>query len=578
MLGDFPALSSTVMRNLPAMRQAQPGGPLTPETVWQQTFNEPLPAALAAHPENFGRAASERVMRFTADVDALPEPAGPGQARAGEFTREEKEIMKQAALRHGLYDVASLTAMMNTARAVSPALRSMSLACPTPRILAEGAGKLSETYRRAECSDEALGIINEMAVGSMDEGQRTRLAENLSSSLAASTAGVFVMAAGDRAVDDQHRANLLDIPLMMNALSNAAFASLGRGDAPDFRLFSQPLEGWHQAPGGRFDTSCMAVLADVAGRTRDRQGPVSEAVINLTMHEPPLSRDEWAILLPVVEKAANGQHTRMASKLLTASAADLLDAVRANEGRPLSNAQTWEAVTGSDMPEGVTDADFCDRLYEACRDRYLAEYRSRYPDVHEQIAESRFTSSLTNLLSPRKMLDILTRPDAVLSLADTHIDMRMSSLRDYGPDTAYGLTTDFRRRHQDSVMTFQNNRGEAYHIRPVDIPQAQNTPENPAFREIINHVRAMTAGEAQCARVLQAFNQAGLINARMLGIAFGAGVSEHGEASVTAVQQQDGRVVVDIVAGPSQPVHFSQRFTINTDGSHECTGFEMSFR
>jgi hypothetical protein len=576
MLGDFPALSSTVMRNLPAMRQAQPGGPLTPETVWQQTFNEPLPTALAAHPENFGRAASERVMRFKADVDALPEPAGPGQAREGEFTRGEKEIMIQTALRHGLYDVASLTAMMNTARAASPDLLSMSGVDPTSEKLAAGAEKVSEQYREAGFPVEEWGIISEMAVSGMDEGQRTRLAGNLSGPLAASTAGAFVMVARDPAVDDQHRANLLDIPYTMNALSSAAFASLGRGDAPDFRFFSPPLEGWHQVPpGGRGTGGCMHILARVAG---GRRGPVSDAVQSLIRHVPPLSRDEWAILLPHVEKAGHGPNALMAANLLTASSAGLLEAVRANGGRPLSNEQTWEAVTGSPMPEGVTDADFGERLYEACRDHYIAAYRERYPNVPEVLAESHFDLILGNLLSPRKMLDIHTRPGAVLTLADTHTHMRMSSLSAYGPETAYGLTTDFSRRDPRSVMTFTNNQGDIYQIHPSPVPREQNTPDNTAFQDIIRHARAMTHSEAQCARVLQAFSQAGLMSARMLGTAFGVAVSEHGEASVTAVERQDGSVAVDIVAGPSQPVNFRQQYIINTDGSHECTGFEMSFR
>jgi hypothetical protein len=54
---------------LPAMRAAQPEGTLTPETVWQCTFNEPLPSEVKNGAVSLGKAMQDRLESVTRDLE-----------------------------------------------------------------------------------------------------------------------------------------------------------------------------------------------------------------------------------------------------------------------------------------------------------------------------------------------------------------------------------------------------------------------------------------------------------------------------------------------------------------------------
>jgi hypothetical protein len=283
-------------------------------------------------------------------------------------------------------------------------------------------------------------------------------------------------------------------------------------------------------------------------------------------------------LLPIAEKAIDSE---FALAMISSTGPDLLAVLQANGGKDLSNAQVWQAVLGSPMPPDVTDADniFGARLFEDFKTRYLAAARETAPEVSEYLLEQNLNvTCFSQMLSPRRMLE-LTLPGGGITLTDLGVSTGMGTLRNYDQTTAYGLVTDFRRRDKGTVMTFEDRQGQDYVVQPFDIPDTENTPDHPIFQEIIGKVGAMTQSEAQTARVLQAFSQAGVISARMLSTAFpGTYMSEHGNFSVTAKEQDNGTVVIDIVSDPSLPLTFAQQFTVNTDGSHTCTGFTMSRR
>lgn len=104
----------------------------------------------------------------------------------------------------------------------------------------------------------------------------------------------------------------------------------------------------------------------------------------------------------------------------------------------------------------------------------------------------------------------------------------MSSLKDYGPENAYGLTTDFRRRGQNTVMRFESSDGRVLRTSPFHIPDSENKPTHPHFRQMMDHAQSMSASPAQKARILQAFSQAALIMPRVLSATFpGVQFSEH---------------------------------------------------
>jgi hypothetical protein len=229
------------------------------------------------------------------------------------------------------------------------------------------------------------------------------------------------------------------------------------------------------------------------------------------------------------------------------------------------------------MPRGVTDADFGAKLYAAVFEKYQ-EAVSHLPNpiTDPYMLRMRLGAVSELVLSPRTILNCFQSNNGV-SLADTGANAELAPLTGYGPENAYGLVTDFRRRDKRSAMTFENAQGEGHVIYPFAIADADNKPDNPDFQTIIGWARELTDGrEVQTARVLQAFSQAAT-GAPLLysGLFPDAPMSEHGNYSFTAKAQPDGKVVVDIVGDPALPVEFREQFTIEPDGACKCTAFDM---
>ena len=153
----------------------------------------------------------------------------------------------------------------------------------------------------------------------------------------------------------------------------------------------------------------------------------------------------------------------------------------------------------------------------------------------------------------------------------------MGSLSGIDEETAYGLVTDFRRRGKNTVMQFEDRNGNGFATSPFNISDEENTSENPHFTEIIGRVRGMTHSEGQLARVMQCFSQAPLIMPRVLSTCFpGVEFSEHGNFSVSAKEQQDGSVLVDITSDPALPLILDMQIRVGTDGSHTFERLDMS--
>lgn len=268
----------------------------------------------------------------------------------------------------------------------------------------------------------------------------------------------------------------------------------------------------------------------------------------------------------------------MIPMLLQGNARTLLAAQEANGDRPLSASQIWRTVTGHSAPWGLKESALGGRLLGHVVSTYDRALRTACPDMPDPLRENTVISALSLGISFPKLM-ALTRPGARLTGDDVALDLGMSSLRDYTPDNAYGLTTDFRRRGQNTVMRFEAADGRVLRTSPFSIPDAENVPTHPQFRQMLQHAESMTSSPAQKARMMQAFSQAALIMARVLSTTFpGIEFSEHGNFSVTATQGEDNTVVVNIDSDPALPLRFHQQYIIEPNGDHRCSEFVMERR
>ncbi|MDR1660703.1 MAG: hypothetical protein LBR94_10305, partial [Desulfovibrio sp.] len=508
------------------------------------------------------------------DIDRLPDTPDSRNPPRGAFTQEQKAIMKEMAQKYNLHDLTSLSALMEAGRASSSAMIGLSAPQATANQLADGIRLLASAYRDAlprmgenkPDGDVAMRVMQEMAMrnAGFTPEQTAALADNLNSDTAATVAGAFLTGAELPGEHDQ-----VSVAWGMTRTLHTTANVLAKGNAEINPLLFTDSTPLSQVPGGL--NGCMDILAQMLGET-----VISPAVQALSSHEPPFGREEWNALLPIAEKAAQGPYGDIAVRWINAAGTDLLAAQRENGGRPLRNEQIWQAVTGFPMPRGVTDDNFGERLVTAVSERYTAARRAAAPSTMPEQIEGEFLRA-AGMAGPRQILDIVARPDARLTRADVGTTLEMSSLRGYGPQTAYGLVTDFRRRNAGSHLTFENAQGNGHSIQPFHIADGENTANNPDLQAIVGWARELTHGrEVQTARVLQAFSQASTVIAKQFSALFpGNPMSEHGNYAITAREQPDGKVVVDIASDPSTPLDFRLQYTIDTDGSHECTGFEI---
>ncbi|MDR2788733.1 MAG: hypothetical protein LBD06_10365 [Candidatus Accumulibacter sp.] len=516
-------------------------------------------------------------------IDQLPEADEGSLPRPGTFTRAQKEVMKETAQRYNLHDVTSLSALMEVSRTRESARAMHALAIPlaTAAKLSEGIHTLAKAYREAlprmgengPDSDVSLRIMQEMAArnAGFSKEQTAHLAANLNSDTAATVAGAFLMVMdnGLPGLSEEGRALAAAAYGMTRALHTTANV-LAHGNIEPNRMLFTDATPLSRVPGG--PNGCMDTLGSMFG-----EAAIGHAAIALSTHEPPFRTEEWNALLPIAGKAAQGPQGSLTASWISAAGTELLAAQRENGGRPLSNGQIWQVVTGFPMPRGVTDANFGERLHDAVFARYAATCSAMLPHLPPEKVESLFPALTAMGVSPRRVLELLAQPEAKLARADISTTLEMSSLHGYDPNTAYGLVTDFSRMGGKSVLVFENAQGNGHSIKPFHIDHRDDVPDNPDFQAIIGWARELTHGrEIQTARVLQAFSQASTVIARQFSALFpGNAMDEHGHYNITARELPDGKVVVDIASDPSMPLDFRLQYTIDTDGSHECTGFEM---
>lgn len=256
----------------------------------------------------------------------------------------------------------------------------------------------------------------------------------------------------------------------------------------------------------------------------------------------------------------------------------VLAATKANKGQPPTISQMWDVLTGGGlgkMPGSIKKGGM-GLLLDAVQAGYQRLVKTAVPDMPAQQAANLLQSFYGTHL-PLPKLIALAKPDGgELDKSDIHENLGMSSLRSYDAHTAYGLCTDFRRQAPQALLTFQRADGQRMTVHPQWIPDEDNNPNNQIFQDIIGFWRGMTQSDAQLRRLGQAFSQASLIMPRVMSQAFpGVQYDEHGNFAMTAEARDDGTIVVDIGTPPDAPVALHEQFVIRSDGTHECTAFNM---
>lgn len=523
-------------------------------------------------------AASLTELKTTLDsIDQLAEPRGKARIQ-GAFTAQQKSVIKDMVMSTGLRDIGLITRLADLAREKSSDIGHMCRDQNTVNNLSEAiidlAGAFLPMIREMEANpvpnqEDALGGMMMMAIGfsGQDPAALGTMFDSLNGELGQQVSGAFMHVAGQGGMNQQR---MLGAIRVMEELRTHSGTLLGVNVERDPLFFTQAVSEKHQIPGQVMDN--INRLASRAFSDRD---------ISLGRIVPPLNATQLDVLHAIgdrLQASVPQEHRFMIPMLLQGNARTLLAAQEANGDRPLSASQIWRTVTGHSAPWGLKEGALGGRLLGHVVSTYDRALRTACPDMSETQRESMVFSAFSLGVSFPKLME-LTRPGARLTGDDVTLDLGMSSLRDYTPDNAYGLTIDFRRRGENTVMRFEAADGRVLRTAPFRIPDAENVPSHPQFRQMLDHAESMTASPAQKARMMQAFSQAALIMPRVLSTTFpGIQFSEHGNFSVTATQGDDNTVVVNIDSDPALPLRFHQQYIIEPNGDHRCSEFVMERR
>lgn len=510
-------------------------------------------------------------------IDALPGPEGRA-TEPGAFSAREKAVMKEMVQTTGLRDLELIVRLAETARDKASGLKSLCREQNTAKSFSEGVIELANSFmpharhlteHPLPGSEEALGGMLMMAVGFAGLGREElgRMHADLDGALGQQVSGAFNYC---REIDDSAKPQMFAATRVMEELRMESGRRLGTRLDPDPFFFQQAV-----SEPGEIGGEVMASINRLRPRT------FSDLDIALGRVVSPLNTAQRATLQGIagrLEVSVPEESKYLVPYLMQGNARALLAAQDANGGRPLSASQIWRAVTGHGAPLTLREGELGRRLLQHVLAVYGRALTISSPDMHEGMHQHSVLNAFVMGLPFPKLMD-LTRPGARLTQDDIGLDLGMSSLKDYGPENAYGLTTDFRRRGRNTVMRLESADGRGMITQPFHIPDAENVPTHPQFTALMDHVRSMSASPAQMARTLQAFSQAALIMPRLLSTTFpGVQFSEHGNFSVTATQRGDNTVVVDIDSDPALPLGFHQQYIIEPNGDHRCSEFVMERR
>ncbi len=542
------------------------------------------PAAVRAAAEGALVREMERLHGTMAAVDALAAQTVTNGVAAG-FTAAEKAAMKEAAQLFGLRDANVLASIASAACNASFVRDLVSLGTPgvTARQVFMETHALVGRYlaMRDALPGDAEGVENALraalliGASHLSPAQTGALAEAMRSVAAESTAGalLWLRERGLKPKDERMTTAMFD---MMNAVRGEMEAVGGRGDAARFaRWYDARPTHPSEIPGGH--NGIMTELKTLGGRDS-----IPDYYLSFAGHNPPLARGDWdtlaAVLSPLMESAKSSPRKDMLREWVASSAEEILAAMH-DGGGPLSLPRLWDIFTGGrlgPMPASVTGMDAVARMLDAVDTAYHERVKLVEDEAFPGSNEWKLFHNSGLGVPPRKLLELI-EPGSSLSLNDIRMSLEMTSMRDVTPESVYRLGEDFVRQGQSATLRFTKADGTSLSVHPVKIPKHEISEDHPVLRPILDFWRGMTHSETQFLRMAQAFSQTPLIAARfMSGVFPGLQYNEHGAFMMSAVEQADGSIVMDINGDPTLPLRFHEQFLIRPDGSHVCTAFEMS--
>ena len=504
------------------------------------------------------------------DIGALP---------AERFSDADKDVMKEIAQRYGVRDAGAIAEAFTAAKElpVPTGLVNLARLDQTPGRFTQAVMDVSERfcafherYAQLPGSEDLLPMMCDFILEGMTPDELANVSANMQSDMAHTLAGACLHIVGHPGAP-RDTAPLMGATQIMNNLRQNAEYRLGHNPQVDPMYFNDEINHLCEMPGDA--ESPLSRLGRFA------PGVITDFDVQMNRHAERLTPQQWEQLRGIhtqLAQTAQGAQGFLLPYWVESSASDLLAALEANRGKPLSNRQIWDAMVGGPMPRGISAEHFGADLIKSVSKMYVGLLQAAAPDMPQPVMDAALMNSSSFGLSPKKLI-ALTRPHAHISLNDISVVTGMGSLSGIDEETAYGLVTDFRRRGKNTVMQFEDRSGNGFATSPFSISDEENTSENPHFTEIIGRVRDMTHSEGQLARVIQCFSQAPLIMPRVLSTCFpGVEFSEHGNFSVSAKEQQDGSVLVDITSDPSLPLILDMQIRVGTDGSHTFERLDMS--
>lgn len=499
------------------------------------------------------------------------------------FTAEEKVNIKNTVQETNLRDTAAIFTLANGAqqRTFSSALVKGASPAANANQLGEMSLDLMEKYLNVRSTlpenfagaEDAQTFMLSYALknANLTNADALALFENLSSNAAQDVASTF-NGLSDFCEDNPHKMMLMKgTPNMMNTLRTLAETQAKGNSYIDALFFSGSIEGAHQIPGG--PDGIMGMVQSKLGKSI-----IPDSFIPLSDHVPPYNAQEWKALTSLIDRLnPTIEHPTikfLMPSIISNASAKILSAM--DQNGEIQTKDLWKALVGSSCPSKVTENNVFETAYKTLYINYAKQYKKACPNANDSFIQQMFMSVLKLGFSAEKLIE-LAKPKASISLDNISYSVNMSSLRDYHENNAFGLVTDFRRKDKHTVLSFENVAGNSYSLHPFDIPDSENKPDHPEFVKIMDTVRNMTHSEAQFRRVMQAYSQAALVNPRIFSMLFpGVQYSEHGNFQISAKEQADGSVIVDIKTDETQPLPMHEQFRIETDGSHTCTIFKMS--
>ncbi len=536
-------------------------------------------------------------LEFIRDLPTVADPEQPGQFVV---SPQEKQLLMQIIPNTPLRDPALIKAMVTEARAVrtpldhlkTPGMEAKDIAPLVMKISATNMKLIGGFKAEGKVADEvygAYGAALRLALGTLD----LTPAEKLNIFEAVSGEEGIAVGRGLTAVADlceERRAVLADRGVKKNTVLGAVSAmnNLRMILGPEVGAVAEddPFYYGQQRMGITAVPPYILTAVDSNGGPSFADMP---AVHALGLVSPKLSRGEWNQLVPLMEGITTGfsdpYEMKCAVKMVAANSRELLAAIEANGGRPLSPAQIWQTVIGGKAPSSVNAGNLGPAMLRKATEMLMPRVLAVVPELPFG-CESMVQYCLGRGL-PFQTLYNAYQPGGRVSLEDIRQAgiYELSALLNYDPENAYGLVTDFARRGRDrdgtaSLMTIESPDGSGFAVAHRPIPETENKPDNPIFGKIMGSCRALCRSDLQFRRVMQSLSQASTANLRMLSeVFFGTGTSEHGYFNSTVKSLPSGDVVVELTNGEdTRPFGAHIKMVITPEGKSSITEMDLEFR